>query len=155
MQKWFWGASNHSNDLVLSVSPESSKTFHFNSYRFSYILNSYLLSRESEGSFQIGGYWREADDLHAVIQHFQGAKRVIHAILGHSKGVPVYICSNIKMLAINIKKEKFSLHKLIILWELLEEDQSNRALSLGFQTVGCNTKYFLSHICCYSCNYNC
>ncbi|XP_034700646.1 uncharacterized protein LOC117925686 isoform X1 [Vitis riparia] len=41
---------------------------------------------ESEGSFQYGGYWREADDLHAVIQHFRGAKRVIHAILGHSKG---------------------------------------------------------------------
>lgn len=46
---------------------------------------------ESEGSFQIGGYWREADDLHAVIQHFQGAKRVIHAILGHSKGGDVVL----------------------------------------------------------------
>lgn len=41
---------------------------------------------ESEGSFQYGNYWREADDLHAVIQHFYGANRVVSAILGHSKG---------------------------------------------------------------------
>ncbi|XP_044462941.1 uncharacterized protein LOC123193922 isoform X2 [Mangifera indica] len=41
---------------------------------------------ESEGSFAYANYWREADDLHAVIQHFCGANRVISAILGHSKG---------------------------------------------------------------------
>ncbi|XP_059432384.1 uncharacterized protein LOC132165726 isoform X3 [Corylus avellana] len=41
---------------------------------------------ESEGSFQYGNYWREADDLHAVIQHFSGANRIISAIIGHSKG---------------------------------------------------------------------
>ncbi|XP_028089920.1 uncharacterized protein LOC114290251 isoform X2 [Camellia sinensis] len=41
---------------------------------------------ESEGSFQYGNYWREAEDLRAVIQHFNGASRVTSAILGHSKG---------------------------------------------------------------------
>ncbi|KAK1413854.1 hypothetical protein QVD17_29590 [Tagetes erecta] len=41
---------------------------------------------ESEGSFQYGNYWREADDLHSVIQHFHGNNRVTRAILGHSKG---------------------------------------------------------------------
>ncbi|KAK6944808.1 Serine aminopeptidase, S33, partial [Dillenia turbinata] len=41
---------------------------------------------ESEGSFEYGHYFREADDLHAVIQHFVGRNRVISAILGHSKG---------------------------------------------------------------------
>lgn len=41
---------------------------------------------ESEGSFQYGNYYREADDLHAVIQHFSGESRVVSAILGHSKG---------------------------------------------------------------------
>lgn len=46
-----------------------------------------MLSRESEGSFSYANYWREADDLRAVIQHFCGANRVISAILGHSKGV--------------------------------------------------------------------
>ncbi|KAK6236491.1 hypothetical protein SCA6_011828 [Theobroma cacao] len=41
---------------------------------------------ESEGSFQYGNYSREADDLHAVIQHFSGENRVVSAIVGHSKG---------------------------------------------------------------------
>lgn len=44
-------------------------------------------SRESEGSFQYGNYFREADDLHAVIQHLNGTNRVTTAILGHSKGL--------------------------------------------------------------------
>lgn len=44
-------------------------------------------SRESEGSFQYGNYFREADDLHAVIQHFNGTNHVTTAILGHSKGL--------------------------------------------------------------------
>ncbi|KAL2547912.1 alpha/beta-hydrolase superfamily protein [Forsythia ovata] len=41
---------------------------------------------ESEGSFQYGNYFREAEDLRSVIEHFTGAKRTIVAILGHSKG---------------------------------------------------------------------
>lgn len=69
------------------------------------LLNSYLTYRESEGSFQYGGYWREADDLHAVIQHFRGAKRVIHAIVGHSKGMQ-FICVNIKIFSMTTKKGK-------------------------------------------------
>uniref|UniRef100_A0A5B7APH9 Serine aminopeptidase S33 domain-containing protein n=1 Tax=Davidia involucrata TaxID=16924 RepID=A0A5B7APH9_DAVIN len=46
---------------------------------------------ESEGSFQFGNYWGEAEDLHAVIKHFSGANRVISAILGHSKGGSVVL----------------------------------------------------------------
>ncbi|KAL1164685.1 hypothetical protein E1A91_A06G079200v1 [Gossypium mustelinum] len=49
-------------------------------------LSFYSKTRESEGSFQYGNYYREADDLHAVIQHFSGESRVVSAILGHSKG---------------------------------------------------------------------
>ncbi|CAK7352604.1 unnamed protein product [Dovyalis caffra] len=41
---------------------------------------------ESEGSFAYGNYWREADDLRAVIEHFRAESRAISAILGHSKG---------------------------------------------------------------------
>ncbi|XP_012076946.2 uncharacterized protein LOC105637891 isoform X2 [Jatropha curcas] len=41
---------------------------------------------ESEGSFAYGNYWREADDLRAVIEHFSGADRVTSVVLGHSKG---------------------------------------------------------------------
>ncbi|XP_065848867.1 uncharacterized protein [Euphorbia lathyris] len=46
---------------------------------------------ESEGSFSYANYWREADDLRSVIDHFSGANRVISAILGHSKGGDVVV----------------------------------------------------------------
>ncbi|XP_014507419.1 uncharacterized protein LOC106767107 isoform X1 [Vigna radiata var. radiata] len=51
------------------------------SFRFDFTGNG-----ESEGSFEIGGFWREADDLHAVAQHFLKANRTVIAIVGHSKG---------------------------------------------------------------------
>lgn len=41
---------------------------------------------DSEGSFQYGNYYREVDDLRAVIQYFQHEKRSVAAIIGHSKG---------------------------------------------------------------------
>ncbi|XP_027333820.1 uncharacterized protein LOC113848482 [Abrus precatorius] len=41
---------------------------------------------ESEGSFQYGNYYREVEDLRAVVQHFREEKYVITAIVGHSKG---------------------------------------------------------------------
>ncbi|XP_054819791.1 putative uncharacterized protein YDL057W isoform X2 [Prosopis cineraria] len=44
---------------------------------------------ESEGSFRYGNYYREADDLRAVVQHFREEKYMITAILGHSKGANV------------------------------------------------------------------
>lgn len=49
-------------------------------------IDGILVVRESEGTFQYGNYWREADDLHAVIQHFSGENRAASTILGHSKG---------------------------------------------------------------------
>lgn len=51
------------------------------SFRFDFSGNG-----ESEGSFQYGNYLREVEDLHAVAQHFCGQKRVVRAIVGHSKG---------------------------------------------------------------------
>ncbi|BAT76823.1 hypothetical protein VIGAN_01488100 [Vigna angularis var. angularis] len=51
------------------------------SFRFDFTGNG-----ESEGSFEIGGFWREADDIHAVAQHFLKANRTVIAIVGHSKG---------------------------------------------------------------------
>ncbi|GAU34451.1 hypothetical protein TSUD_06620 [Trifolium subterraneum] len=41
---------------------------------------------ESEGSFQYGNYYREVEDLRAIVQHFREKKYVITAIVGHSKG---------------------------------------------------------------------
>lgn len=51
------------------------------SFRFDFSGNG-----ESDGSFQYGNYWREAEDLHAVTQHFLESNRLVTAIVGHSKG---------------------------------------------------------------------
>ncbi|XP_050937303.1 uncharacterized protein LOC103492334 isoform X5 [Cucumis melo] len=51
----------------------------------------FVRTRESEGSFKYGNYHGEADDLHAIIQHWHAAGRVISAILGHSKGGDVVL----------------------------------------------------------------
>ncbi|XP_061367826.1 uncharacterized protein LOC133310842 isoform X2 [Gastrolobium bilobum] len=45
-----------------------------------------FLNWESEGSFQYGNYYREVEDLRAVVQYFREEKHVITAIVGHSKG---------------------------------------------------------------------
>ena len=44
-----------------------------------------LPCRESEGTFELASYQREADDLSVVIDHFSAATRVIAGIIGHSK----------------------------------------------------------------------
>lgn len=41
---------------------------------------------DSEGSFQYGNYYREVDDLRAVIQYIEHRKRSVTAVIGHSKG---------------------------------------------------------------------
>lgn len=46
-----------------------------------------FLSRESEGSFEFGHYWREVDDLHDVVQHLHRENPKVIAIIGHSKGL--------------------------------------------------------------------
>lgn len=51
-----------------------------------------LIFRESEGTFEFGNYRKEVSDLHAVVQHFTTANRVISAILGHSKGISFCNC---------------------------------------------------------------
>ncbi|CAJ2675209.1 unnamed protein product [Trifolium pratense] len=52
-----------------------------NAFRFDFAGNG-----ESEGSFQYGNYYREVEDLRAIVQHFREKKYVIIAIVGHSKG---------------------------------------------------------------------
>ncbi|CAI9786659.1 unnamed protein product [Fraxinus pennsylvanica] len=51
-----------------------------------YTPSTFLKTRESEGLFQPGNFFREAEDLRAVIEYFTGANRTVVAILGHSKG---------------------------------------------------------------------
>ncbi|KAK9947984.1 hypothetical protein M0R45_003576 [Rubus argutus] len=56
------------------------------SFRFDFSGNG-----ESEGIFEFGNYQKEADDLHAVVQHFLQGIRVASVILGHSKGGDVVL----------------------------------------------------------------
>ncbi|KAG5112610.1 hypothetical protein AAZX31_13G088200 [Glycine max] len=72
-------SSKESNSLVnLAAALENAR---MSSFRFDFAGNG-----ESDGSFQYGYYWREAEDLRAVIQHFHESNRGVSAIVGHSKG---------------------------------------------------------------------
>ncbi|KAK8503131.1 hypothetical protein V6N11_066403 [Hibiscus sabdariffa] len=46
---------------------------------------------ESEGSSRLGDFYREADDIRAIVQHFSGENRAVSAILGHSKGASLVL----------------------------------------------------------------
>lgn len=41
---------------------------------------------ESEGEFQYGNYWKEADDLRSVVLYWLSQGRRVKALVGHSKG---------------------------------------------------------------------
>ncbi|WVZ10334.1 hypothetical protein V8G54_014864 [Vigna mungo] len=72
-------SSKQTNTLVnLAAALENAR---LSSFRFDFAGNG-----ESDGSFQYGYYWREAEDLRAVIQHFHESNRGVSAIVGHSKG---------------------------------------------------------------------
>lgn len=53
----------------------------FSAFRFDFTGNG-----ESEGEFAYGNYWREAEDLRAVVKYWQYRGRTIAALIGHSKG---------------------------------------------------------------------
>ncbi|KAM7276937.1 hypothetical protein ACFE04_018803 [Oxalis oulophora] len=72
--------SSKDNNIMTSLA-QALQNEGISAFRFDFAGNG-----ESEGSFEYGNYWREADDLHAVIQHFKSVNRVISVILGHSKG---------------------------------------------------------------------
>ncbi|KAL6974544.1 hypothetical protein U1Q18_028730 [Sarracenia purpurea var. burkii] len=77
--------SSKENDTMVNLAVALEKEG-ITAFRFDFSGNG-----ESEGSFQFGGYWREVEDLRAIIQHFNGASRVTSAILGHSKGGSVVL----------------------------------------------------------------
>ncbi|KAL5572467.1 hypothetical protein UlMin_022064 [Ulmus minor] len=79
----FRSTKEHTTMANLAVALEKEG---ISSFRFDFSGNG-----ESEGTFQYGHYQREADDLHAVIQHLSGANRIISGILGHSKGGDVVL----------------------------------------------------------------
>jgi alpha/beta superfamily hydrolase len=67
-------------------SKESRTIMGLSVFRFDFSGNG-----ESEGTFQYGNYYKEVEDLHAVIQHLKDQKRDTRAIAGHSKGGDVVI----------------------------------------------------------------
>ncbi|XP_057466768.1 uncharacterized protein LOC130756291 isoform X1 [Actinidia eriantha] len=72
--------STKDNDTMMNLAVALEKEG-ITAFRFDFSGNG-----ESEGSFEFGNYWKEAEDLRAVIQHFNTVSRVPSAILGHSKG---------------------------------------------------------------------
>ncbi|XP_011659989.1 uncharacterized protein LOC101223189 isoform X2 [Cucumis sativus] len=77
--------SNKENDISVNLA-KTLENEGISAFRFDFSGNG-----ESEGSFKYGNYHGEADDLHAIIQHWRAAGRVISAILGHSKGGDVVL----------------------------------------------------------------
>ncbi|KAL8522224.1 hypothetical protein ACS0TY_012389 [Phlomoides rotata] len=66
--------------------PMSSLAFAFEREDISAFRFDFAGNGESEGSFQYGNYCREAEDLRAVVEHFQAKQRFVVAVIGHSKG---------------------------------------------------------------------
>ncbi|XP_022147672.1 uncharacterized protein LOC111016540 [Momordica charantia] len=77
--------STKENDISVNLA-KTLENEGISAFRFDFSGNG-----ESEGSFKYGNYNGEADDLHAIIQHWRAAGRVISAILGHSKGGDVVL----------------------------------------------------------------
>ncbi|KAJ0768860.1 putative alpha/Beta hydrolase [Helianthus annuus] len=84
---------------------------------------------ESEGSFQYGNYYREVDDLRAVIQYFEHEKRSVAAIIGHSKASRFNDVHNV----VNISG-RFDLKRGIE--DRLGKDYLQRIKKYGFIDVG-------------------
>ncbi|KAL6534015.1 hypothetical protein OROHE_013848 [Orobanche hederae] len=75
-------SSKHSQDRI----PMSTLAFAFEREGMSAFRFDFAGNGESEGSFQYANYRREAEDLRAVVEHFQKDQRLIAALIGHSKG---------------------------------------------------------------------
>ncbi|KAL6502029.1 hypothetical protein OROGR_027162 [Orobanche gracilis] len=65
--------------------PMSTLAFAFEREGMSAFRFDFAGNGESEGSFQYANYRREAEDLSAVVEHFQKDQRLIAALIGHSK----------------------------------------------------------------------
>ncbi|KAL6226698.1 hypothetical protein ACLB2K_000659 [Fragaria x ananassa] len=75
------GARSHKGDNIMTKLALALEKEGISAFRFDFAGNG-----ESEGTFQFGHYWREVDDLRAVIQHFSRTNHTVSAIIGHSKG---------------------------------------------------------------------
>ncbi|CAI9780390.1 unnamed protein product [Fraxinus pennsylvanica] len=74
----FLCTKEHRNMANLAMALENEG---ISSFRFDFAGNG-----ESEGLFGYSNYYREVEDLRAVVEYFNGVSRPIKTILGHSKG---------------------------------------------------------------------
>ncbi|XP_022960934.1 uncharacterized protein LOC111461588 isoform X1 [Cucurbita moschata] len=77
--------SSKDDEVVLNLAAAFDREG-ISSFRFDFSGNG-----ESDGSFQLGNYVGEADELHAIVQYFNEANRSVCAIIGHSKGADVVL----------------------------------------------------------------
>ncbi|WVZ12278.1 hypothetical protein V8G54_016808 [Vigna mungo] len=105
------------------------------SFRFDFTGNG-----ESEGSFEIGGFWREADDIHAVAQHFLKANRTVIAIVGHSKGANAAILYASKYNDVKTIVNLSGTHDLKNFWK-----ESGMKVSLSWRQHQINDRFFTVH----------
>ncbi|BBN05237.1 uncharacterized protein MPTK1_3g11480 [Marchantia polymorpha subsp. ruderalis] len=75
------GFRSSKKSTTLGVVASTLVTAGFSSFRFDFSGNG-----ESEGEFAYGNYWKEVEDLRAVIEYWRSQGREITAIIGHSKG---------------------------------------------------------------------
>ncbi|KAE8705888.1 Detected protein of confused Function [Hibiscus syriacus] len=80
------GFNRSKDDIILVNLAAALEKEGISVFRFDFSGNG-----ESEGPPQFGGFYREADDIRTVVQHFSGENRVVSAILGHSKGGSVVL----------------------------------------------------------------
>ncbi|KAH7314728.1 hypothetical protein KP509_21G018100 [Ceratopteris richardii] len=72
--------SSKENGVLTSLSSK------FLSMRFSTFRFDFSGSGESEGYFQYGSYWKDAEDLSSVVTYWRDHGRKVDALVGHSKG---------------------------------------------------------------------
>ncbi|KAL2635198.1 hypothetical protein R1flu_006677 [Riccia fluitans] len=75
------GLRSSKRSTTLGVIASTLVTAGFSTFRFDFSGNG-----ESGGEFSYGNYWKEVEDLRAVIQYWRDNEREITAIVGHSKG---------------------------------------------------------------------
>ncbi|KAE8658171.1 hypothetical protein F3Y22_tig00116974pilonHSYRG00077 [Hibiscus syriacus] len=78
-------ASNKDDSLLVNLAVAFEKEG-ISAFRFDFSANG-----ESEGSFRFNDFYRQADDILSVVQHFSGENRFVSTILGHSKGGDVVL----------------------------------------------------------------
>ncbi|KAH7314735.1 hypothetical protein KP509_21G018100 [Ceratopteris richardii] len=76
--------SSKENGVLTSLSSK------FLSMRFSTFRFDFSGSGESEGYFQYGSYWKDAEDLSSVVTYWRDHGRKVDALVGHSKGSVEY-----------------------------------------------------------------